>query len=118
MASWRPCWLTGTIRFSPLGVNFQFYANYVRKFSFVLSTNMAAMQTTYTCIAKLTKISNYRFNCFADFTHLFRLHLLINNLAAATLNSDQEKANMPFNLFQSSISCPIHTKAKTRLKAV
>lgn len=32
--------------FSPLGVNFQFYANYVNKFSFVLCTNIAAMQTT------------------------------------------------------------------------
>ena len=33
--------------FSPLGVNFYFYANYVNKFSFVLYTNIAAMQTTY-----------------------------------------------------------------------
>ena len=33
--------------FSPLGVNLHFYANYVNEFSFVLYTNMAAMQTTY-----------------------------------------------------------------------
>ena len=39
--SWRPCWWTGT-----MGVNFYFYANYVNKFPFVLSTNMAAMKTT------------------------------------------------------------------------
>ena len=34
--------------FSPLGVNFHFYANYVSKFSFVFTTNMASMQSTYT----------------------------------------------------------------------
>ena len=33
--------------FSSLGVNFHFYANYVNKLSFVLSTNIAAKQTTY-----------------------------------------------------------------------
>ena len=33
--------------FSSLGVNCHFYANYVSKFSFVLSTNMAAMQTDH-----------------------------------------------------------------------
>ena len=41
------CWCTGKIRFSPLGVKFHFYANYVNKFSFVLYTNMAVMQTIY-----------------------------------------------------------------------
>ena len=33
--------------FSPLGLNFHFYSNYMNKFSFVLCTNMAVMQTTY-----------------------------------------------------------------------
>ena len=31
----------GQYDFSPLGVNFHFYANYVSKFSFVFTTNMA-----------------------------------------------------------------------------
>ena len=43
-----PRWLADCASpFSPLEVNFHFYANYVSKFSFVLSTNIAAMQTTY-----------------------------------------------------------------------
>ena len=36
------------INFSPQGVNFSFYANCVSKFSFVFTTDMAAMQSTYT----------------------------------------------------------------------
>ena len=39
--------------FFPLGVNFHFYANYVNKFSFVLSTNIAAKQITYWYIVVL-----------------------------------------------------------------
>ena len=41
---------------------------------------------------QLTKVRNHRFDRFVDFTHLVRL---LNNLATATSNSDQEKANMP-----------------------
>ena len=43
---------------------------------------------------QLTNVSNHRFDRFVDVTHLFRLHLLMNNLAAATSNSDQEKTNI------------------------
>ena len=51
VTSWRSCWWPGTIRFFSSGsytCTCHFYANFVNKFSFVLSTNMAAMQTTYT----------------------------------------------------------------------
>ena len=47
-------WLVDSIcnnqDFSPLGVNFYFYANYMKKFSFVLYTNMVAMQATCTVV--------------------------------------------------------------------
>ena len=43
--------------FSPVGVNFHYYANYVNEFSFVLSTNMAAMKTTYTAGLHQAKVS-------------------------------------------------------------
>ena len=42
------------------GVTCHFYGNFVKKFSFVLSTNMAAMQTTYT---PLNSIFLGRFYC-------------------------------------------------------
>ena len=38
------------LEFSPLGVNLHFYVNYVNKFSFVLYTKMATMQTTYNAL--------------------------------------------------------------------
>ena len=53
VTSCRPCWWTETFDFSPLGVRFHFYANFVNKFSFVLSTNMAAMQTSYRALSLL-----------------------------------------------------------------
>ena len=40
--------------FFPLGVHCHFYQNFVNKFSFVLSTNMAALQTTYTNYQRTT----------------------------------------------------------------
>ena len=50
VTSWRPCWCTGTIRF----FSSYFYANCANKFSFVLYTNMAAIQTT--CMYSLLSI--------------------------------------------------------------
>ena len=46
--------------FSPQGVNCHFYANYVSKFSFVLSTSMVAMQIIYGI--KVTRIHQIAFD--------------------------------------------------------
>ena len=50
------------VELTPRGGNCHFYANYVSEFSFVLSTNMAAMQTIYN-ITNCTQISNASIFC-------------------------------------------------------
>ena len=54
VTSWRPCWCTGTKRFISSG-----RCKLRKKFSFVLYTNMAAIQTSYSPCMLITHYKQY-----------------------------------------------------------